>query len=251
MASHESDLRFDSVLGGRSTEKRTALIVFPIVVLVVALVIFAGTAISRTSGLQTQLHIAQQQLQEANHVVDERDRQLRDAHGETATLATPGQGAAVLSGTAAAKGASGVVLDHPEQHALAIYAFGLEPPRDGQEYRLVVTDGAGRESLLGGLAPDARGAAFLLARGVPEGIAKVELALVPKAAPSKATPSRTGERAQGATAIETRVDPAPVERTPVLTGAVPRPGEAGVVLTSSADESAPRAQARTGRKRAR
>lgn len=242
MASAHGDLRFDSVLGGRPAGVRTALIVFPVVAVMVALAVLAGVAISRMSGLQAQVRIAQRQAEEANKAVDERDRQLRDARAETAALATPGQGAAVLRATAAASGASGIVLAHPAQHVLAVHVFGLRPPGRDQEYRLIVTDGVGRESLLGALRLDDRGASFLLARGVPEGIASVEVASVPEAA--SADRGATGSAPGGAAAGP------PAEREPVLTGALPRPGEAGVVLAAGPSESrTPRAHDRAARGR--
>jgi hypothetical protein len=255
MSSAPEEIRFDSILSRRSAGTRTALFVFPAIVAIVAIVVFAAVAISRMSGLQTQLQAAQQQAQDANKVVEERDRQIRDAQSETAVLASVGQGAGVLAATSKESTASGVVLDHPAQHALAVYAFNLLPPPEGQEYRLIVTDGMGAESLLGALRPDDRGGSFLMARDVPEGLAKVEIALVPtsatKPAPDQVKGSSGGPGSGAAEAKVATAQKAPAERKPVLTGALPRPGEAGVVIANASaggDKNLPRRGERTGRR---
>lgn len=236
----ERDLQFENVLSGGRAEKRTALIVFPVVVVLAVIVGFAAVAISRMSSLSTQVQVAQKQVEDANKTVEDRDRQVREARADTAVLASPGQGAAVLAATAPDSGASGIALSHPEQHAVNLYAFNLSPPPEGQEYRLIVTDAEGRETMLGGLTPDDRGGAYLLARDVPEGATKVEIALVAKGARGPAE-GAGGSAQQGQK---------PAERQPVLAGQLPRPGEAGVIAATHAE--APKAQARTparGRRR--
>jgi hypothetical protein len=237
----ERDLQFENVLSGGRAEKRTALIVFPVVVVLAVIVGFAAVAVSRMSSLSTEVQVAKKQADEANKAVEDRDRQVREARADVAVLASPGQGAAVLAATASDSGASGVALVHPEQHALNVYAFNLSPPPEGQEYRLIVTDGEGRETMLAALAPDDRGGAYLLARDVPEGPSKVEVALVPKGVGAAAKPGVQGGAAQPGKAPE---------RQPVLAGQLPRPGEAGVV--AAAKPEAQKAQARTparGRRR--
>ena len=207
-------LAFEKVLSGRSAEKRTALIVFPVVVGLAIVIGLAAVSISRMSGLSSQVQIAQQQVAEANKAVEERDRQLREAKADVAILSTPGQGASVLR-AATDNGASGIARVHPERHAIALYAYDLKPPAEGQEYRLIVSDGAGHEGLLGTLTPDDRGAASILARDVPEGASRLEVALLPLPTGGKAGP---GE--------------ASAQRQPVLTGMLPKPGESGVVMNA-------------------
>ncbi len=205
-------LAFEKVLSGRSAEKRTALIVFPVVVAVAIVIGLAAISISRMSGLSSQVQIAQQQVTEANKAVEERDRQLREVKADVAVLSTPGQGASVLhAGTES--GASGLARIHPERHAIVLYAYNLNPPAEGQEYRLIVSDAEGHEALLGALSPDDRGAASLLARDVPEGASRVEVALVPKADAAAEAPAR---------------------RQPVLRGMLPKPGESGVMTEGPA-----------------
>ncbi len=226
-------LAFEKVLSGRSAEKRTALIVFPVVVGLAIVIGFAAVSISRMSGLSSQVQIAQQQVAEANKTIEERDRQLREAKADVAILSTPGQGASVLR-AATDNGASAIARVHPERHAIALYAYDLKPPADGQEYRLVVSDGEGHEALLGTFTPDERGAASLLARDVPEGVSRLEVALLPKG-------SAAGPGAAGA------------QRQPVLIGMLPKPGESGVV-TSAPEAPGQRGQARqpaAGRRRGR
>ena len=214
-------LAFEKVLSGRSAEKRTALIVFPVVVAIAIVIGLAAVSISRMSGLSSEAQIAKQQLTEANQALEERDRQLREAKADMAVLSTPGQGASVLH-AATENGASGLARVHPERHAIALYAYNLNPPAEGQEYRFIVSDGEGHEALLGVLTPDDRGAASLLARDVPEGVSRVELALVPKGAATSEAPAR---------------------RQPILRGMLPKPGEAGVV-TGAPEPSGKKLQAR-------
>jgi hypothetical protein len=238
-------LAFEKVLSGRSAEKRTALIVFPVVVALALIIGLAGVSISRMSGLASQVQIAQRQVGEANKAVEERDRQLRDVKGDLAVLSTPGQGASVLH-AAAENGASGIARIHPERHAIALYAYNLNPPAEGQEYRLIVSDAEGHEALLGTLSPDDRGAAALIARDVPEGASRLEVALVPTGgAPVRAAkPEGQAPGAEGET---------PVRRQPVLLGMLPKPGEAGVV-TEGPEAPGQKLQARppaAGRRRGR
>lgn len=222
----DRDLAFENVISGKSAEKRTALIVFPIVVVLVLLLGFAAVSISRSSALVTEVHNAQRELADAKKVVEERDGQLREARADVAVLSTPGQGAAVLAAVKGS-GASGIARSHPERHALAVFAWNLAPAPEGQQYRVVVAD-AERATLLGVLAPDERGAASLLARDVPEGAGRIEVALV-------RAPANPGAREAGPR-------PAPADRQPVLQGALPRPGEAGVVQAEP--EAGRREQAR-------
>jgi len=227
----DRELQFENVLSGGSAEKRTALIVFPIVVVLAIVIGFAVVAISRMSGLSTQVRMANQQVDEANKVVEERDKQLRDARAEVSVLASPGQGGGVLTAAVKDSGASGVALVHPEQHALNVYAFNLSPPPEGQAYRLVVTDAEGHEKVLAAITPDDRGAAYLLARDVPEAVTKVRVVAMP-----------AGAAAQGANTAAQGGEAAAPQRQTVLAGDLPRPGEAGIVMPQP---QAPPVQART------
>jgi hypothetical protein len=240
------DLAFENVLSGGRAEKRTALIVFPIVVVLALLIGFAAVSISRSSALTSEVQNAKNQLAEANKAVEERDAQLRDARADVAVLSTPGQGAAILTGVKG-NGASGVARIHPERHALAVYAYNLAAAPDGQEYRVIVSDPERRATVLGALTPDERGAAALLARDVPEGASEVEVALVAKDAAAKGAGGAVGQGDRAATARS-----APAQRQAIMVGALPRPGEAGVV--TAPPEPGPRVQARApgqARRRAR
>ncbi|GEJ59034.1 hypothetical protein [Anaeromyxobacter diazotrophicus] len=241
----DRDLAFENVLSGGRAEKRTALIVFPAVVILALLIGFAAVSISRTSALTTEVQNAKNQLAEANKVVEERDAQLRDARADIAVLSTPGQGAAVLAAVKKENGASGVARIHPERHALAVYAYNLAAAPEGQEYRVIVSDPERRETLLGALTPDDRGAAALLVRDVPEGASAVEVALVPKAAAGQGQGQGPGAKggAGGPTAGAAAPAAAPAQRQPILAGTLPKPGEAGVVAASA--EAGPRVQARS------
>ncbi len=80
------DLSFEGVLAGRSAEKRTALIIFPVVVVVAIAIVFGAVALSRMSSLTTQVKLANQQVEEASKAVEERDQKLREAHADNAIL---------------------------------------------------------------------------------------------------------------------------------------------------------------------
>ncbi len=226
------DLSFEGVLAGRSAEKRTALIIFPVVVVVAIAIVFGAVALSRMSSLTTQVKLANQQVEEASKAVEERDQKLREARADNAILAAVGQGGGVLAPLAPDSAATGVALVHLEQHALALYAYDLSPAPEAQQYRVIVRDGAGKEKDVGALAPDDRGGAYLLARDLPEGLVRVEVALLP----------RGGGVAAG------KAGPAGATRQPVLAAALPRTGEAGIV--TAPPKGAPRAQGRApGRRR--
>jgi hypothetical protein len=237
----KSELAFDSVLSSRTTDKRIALIVFPVVIVLAAVIGFAAVAISRMSGLQDQARIAQRQVQEAQQALDERDRQLREARADASILGSAGQGAAVLAPARAGSGANGVALYHPESKALSLFVYNLAPPPEGQEYRLVVTDAEGQERLLAPVKPDDRGAAHALARDLPEGLAKVEVALVPASSGGGAAAQGTGA---GGAARAPQGQAAQPERETVVVGQLPKPGEAGVVLPKAPEGAKARARGR-------
>ncbi|HET9598298.1 MAG TPA: hypothetical protein VFP65_22105 [Anaeromyxobacteraceae bacterium] len=239
----KSDLAFDSVLSSRTTDRRIALIVFPVVLVLAAIVAFAAVSISRMSGLQDQVKIAQRQAEESQKAADDKDRQLTAAKGEASALGSAGQGAAVLAPAQAGSGMNGVAIYHPESKLLNLFAYNLAPAPEGQEYRLVVTDGQGQEQLVQApVAPDDRGAAHLLARDLPEGLSRVEVALVPKQGTGAAAAQGTG--AGGAPAAA-QGQQKPAERETVMVGQLPKPGEAGVVMPRPPET--PRAQGRARR----
>jgi hypothetical protein len=228
MADH--DLQFGRVLERGSSEKRTMLIVLPVVVVLAIMVGFAGVAISRMSGLSTEVQVAQRQVEEAQKAVEERDQKLREARSEVSVLGSAGQGAAVLAAAAPDSGVSGLALVHPEQNAVNLYAYNLPPAPDGQEYRVIVRDAAGGEKDVAALAPNERGEGFVIARDVPEGASHVELALLPKGAAQPQQGQPAGR--QGSGAAPAAPQPGATRKT-VLAGDLPKPGEAGVVMASS------------------
>jgi cell division protein FtsL len=240
-----NDIAFESVLSNRTHEKRTAMLVFPAAVALALIIGFAIVSISRMSGLQQQVALAQKQVDEANKTVEERDRQVREARADQAVLGSAGQGTAVLSATSAESGVSGVAVFHPDQRAMNVYAYNLPPAPEGQAYHLVVKTAEG-EQLLGSLAPDDRGAAYLLARNLPEGVTQLEVALLPKRAEAPPAAQGTGSGGNPAPAAEAAAPAAPAERQPLLVGTVPKPGEAGVVMAQAADR--PKAQARSAKR---
>jgi hypothetical protein len=223
----DRDLQFGRVLESGSSEKRTMLIVLPVVVVLAIIVGFAAVAISRMSGLATEVQVAQKQVEEAQKAVEERDQKLREARSEVSVLGSAGQGAAVLAAAAPESGVSGLALVHPEQNAVNLYAYNLPPAPDGQEYRVIVRDAAGGEKDVAALTANDRGEGFVIARDVPEGASHVELALLPKGA---------AQPQQGPT------------RKTVLAGDLPKPGEAGVVMAASDASKGAEARQAQGRR---
>jgi hypothetical protein len=246
----DRDLQFGRVLDSGKSEKRTMMFVLPVVIVLAIIVGFAVIAISKMSGLTTEVQVAQKQAEEAQKAVDERDQKLREARAEVSVLGSAGQGAAVLAAAEPGSGVSGLALVHPEQNAVNLYAYNLPPAPEGQEYRVIVRDAGGAEKDVAAVAPNERGEGFVIARDVPEGAAHVELALVPKGA-GQGQPKQ-GQNGQAPAA---GAQPAPAQqatRKPVLAGDLPKPGEAGVTIAQRSDEAAPaagrQAQARRGRR---
>ncbi|MFL5272820.1 MAG: hypothetical protein ACJ79R_17725 [Anaeromyxobacteraceae bacterium] len=226
------------------------MFVLPVVVLLAIIVGFAVVAISKMSGLTTEVQVAQKQAEEAQKAVEERDQKLREARAEVSVLGSAGQGAAVLAAAERGSGVSGLALVHPEQNALNLYAYNLPPAPEGQEYRVIIRDAGGGEKDVAAVAPNERGEGFVIARDVPEGAAHVELALVPKGAQQAQPRQGQGQNGQ---AQAGGAQPAPAQqatRKPVLAGDLPKPGEAGVTTPQPSDDGPParQAQARRGRR---
>jgi hypothetical protein len=211
--------QFGRLLERRTFEKRVWLFVVPGVLVAGALVVAALISVSRVSGLEDQLRVARQQVVDAQRAVEDRDKLLQKARADEDVLRTAGQGAAVLAASAPDGTASGVAVYHPERHALQVHAYGLRAPPEGQEYRVDAVKQGGERTSVGVLNPDERGAAFVLARDVPEGATQVAVRLAPAG-------------------------------TVLLTGALPRPGEAGVVAAPPVQARTPATPATPARRRA-
>lgn len=228
--------QFGSVLDRRTSEKRIWWFVVPGVLVLGALIAATGISVAKVSGLETQVRLAQQQAADAQRTVEDRDKLLQKARVDEDVLRSAGQGAAVLAASDEESPASGVAIYHPERHALKVYAFGLRAPPQGQEYRLDAVKESGERTSIAALSPDERGAAFTLAREVPEGSSRIAIRLAPRQAKEGAE-AKAGEQQQPATQEVTPAGKEP-EGTVLLSGALPKPGEAGVV-------AAPQVQARS------
>jgi hypothetical protein len=238
----DRDLQFGRVLESGSSSKRSLLIVLPFVLVLVLILVAGAVAISRMSSLSSQVQIAQQQAQDAQKAADEHDQKLPDARAEAGILGSAGQGAAVLAAAVPDSGESGIAILHPETNAINLYAYNLAPPPEGQAYRVIAKDASGQEKELASLAPDDRGAAFVLARNVPEGVSHVEVALVPKTPGAGEAPAARGEQPHG------EAGAAGATRKTVLAGDLPKAGEAGVIAQAPKQQAKPTAQGRHGRR---
>jgi hypothetical protein len=213
--------QFGSLLAKSGPEKRVWWFVIPAILALGALIVAAGVAISRASGLESQVKLAQQQVADAQKTVEERDKLLQKARVDEELLRSAGRGAAVLGATSPDSPASGVAVYHPANHAVKLYVFGLQAPPAGQEYRVEVVAGDERKAV-GAIAPDERGSAFLLAKDVPEAATEIAVRVAPAGESKQGTPPATDAR----------------QEAPLLTGTLPKTGESGVV------EAPPRVQAR-------
>jgi hypothetical protein len=233
MAEIDRDLQFGRVLESSSSSWRSLLIILPAVVVLVLIVGFGVVAISRMSALSTEIQVAKKDAEEAQKAADERDQKLREARAEAGILGSAGQGAAVLTAAAPDSGASGVAVFHPETNAMNLYAYGLSPAPEGQEYRIIIRDASGIEKDAAGVKPDDRGSAFVLARDLPEGTSHVEVALVPTGAVQQ---QQQAQGKPGGDAAQQTPAQRMVNRKIVMAGDLPKPGEAGVVAAAKAPE---------------
>lgn len=234
MASLSDSPQFGSVVDRRASDRRVWFFVVPGVILLGAVLVAAGVAMSRVSGLQTQVRLAQQQAAEAQKSVDERDKLLQKARADEEVLRSAGQGAAVLAAPKPDAPASGVAFYHPARHAVKVYAFGLAAPQQGQEYRVEVVTADGARTALGALAPDDRGSAFFLAREVPEGATELAVRLAPASEKQK-------EGAGGQPPLQEVTEKgATPEGDLVMAGKLPPPGTAGVMEAAPVQARSPR-----------
>ncbi len=197
------------------------LLTLAVVAAVVGAVAWGLTRVSASEDNARALKVAQAHLQEFQGALDERDKLLRDAHDEGDLLKSPGQAMGIFHRAAPDATESGVVVAVPSKHAARFYLYGLVAPPTTGEYRAVARAADGTRKVLGRILPDELGDAFLLSRDVPDGIATVELALVP--------PGREGVQDD-----DVRIS----ARYPT------RPDERGVLM-----QQPPPVQARAGKKR--
>lgn len=262
MAEHDnSNLEFGRVLEGGTGERKIWFIIIPAVLGLGALLVFAGLAIAKSGGLESQVKLADQRVEEANKAVSERDELLKKARADEAVLRSPGQGVSVMAAAQPKSPASGVAMIHPEHGAVKLYVFGLEHPQAGQEYRVEVIGPDKQRKQLGRIAPDDRGTGFLLAKDVPEGSTAVEVVLAAvtpngEGASAKVSGEAGAQQdAQGAEQAEAKAeegaaeDAAAAGSTLILAGDFPAPGTAGVVQAPT--DLSQRAQARTPSRAAR
>ncbi len=191
------------------SETRTWLYVVPVLAVIVFLVVFSFTAISRSSGLKTQLTQASTALQESQKAIEERDKLLTAARADEQILKSPGQAVVVLTAGPAGGAANGVALVHPDQHAVALYLFGLSAPPPGQQYKVFAKPQNGPPKPIAAIeALDEAGRAFAIARDVPAGPLQLTVAMAPAKGDQPA--------ASPPTAVLSAPLPAPTDRGGVM-----------------------------------
>ncbi len=176
--------RRPSVQFGRVLEKETGgkkiwLLIVPVIVGLVALVVFAGNALSKADGLAREVDAAKAQVADQQKALDERDKLLVKERADEGVLKSPGQASAIFY--AVGKGAveSGIAFAHPDAKAVKVYLYGLQQPPAGQEYAVAARRADGTLAPLGVVVPGSNGDGFLLSREVPEGTTAIELVLRP------------------------------------------------------------------------
>ncbi|HZZ85928.1 MAG TPA: hypothetical protein VFE30_15440 [Anaeromyxobacteraceae bacterium] len=221
----QETLQFGRVTERATSDRKVWLFVLPIMAALVLLLVFAGLAISKTSGLETQVSQLTAANQELQKNLDERDKVITASRAEDSVLRTPGAGATLLTASGPNAASSGVAFYHPEFHAVNAYLFALAAPPSGQEYRLEVVVGkAGERKPVAKVDPDSSGSSFVFAKELPEGITGVNVALYP-----------AGQQDAQAAA------------KPLLAGALPGVGQTGVLDQREAQARAPAAASRRGR----
>jgi hypothetical protein len=250
--SDSSNLEFGRVLDGKTSDRKVWFLIVPAVAGLAALIVFAGLAISNSSGLESKVRLAEQQAQEAQKAVEQRDDLLKKARADEAVLRSPGQGAAVMAAAIPGSPASGVALVHPDQTAMKLYAFGLEHPQAGQEYRVEAIGPEKQRTVVGRIVPDDRGTAFLLAKNVPKGATGVEVVLAAVQGGGEGGAAKGAENAPAADTAAGGATEGEASGTLVMAGLFPKQGTVGVVaapdLSDRAQGRAPPASSRRPRR---
>lgn len=215
-------IEFGAVLDKESADAKVWLVVVPVVVLVVAAVVWGGMTVSRAGTYQAELEREKDRAAQLQRSIDERDKLLVQARSDEGLLESAGQAAGIFLGVAKDATESGVVIANPDQRAVRAYLYGLVAPPSGREYVLAARDGSGTRKALGKILPSELGTGFLLARELPEGTSSVELLL----------------RDAGSESLD--------GAAPRIAARYPRTAEERGILAQP--EAAPAAQARRGRR---
>ncbi len=170
-------IHFGAVLDKGKGDGKTWLIVVPVVLLVVAAIVWGAITVSRSGSYQAEAARAQAQISELQRSLDERDKLLVQARKDEAVLTSAGQATGMFLGVARDATESGVVIANPGERAARVVLYGLVAPPQGQEYVVAARDAQGGRKPLGQVIPSEAGTAFVLARDLPEGTAAIELVL--------------------------------------------------------------------------
>ena len=170
-------IHFGAVLDRGTGDGKIWLIVIPVVLLVIAGIVWGAITVSRSGSYQAEAASARAQLAELQRSLDERDKLLVQARKDEAILTSAGQATGLFLGVAGDATESGVVLANPGERAARVVLYGLVAPPEGREYVVAARDAQGARKPLGKVIPTETGTGFLLARDMPEGTASVELLL--------------------------------------------------------------------------
>jgi hypothetical protein len=168
-------IHFGAVLEKEGGDRKVWLIVVPVVVLLIAGIVWGALTVSRAGTYQTEVERAKGQIAELQKSIDERDKLLVQARADEAVMKSAGQATGMFFGVAKDATESGIAIADPGEKAVRVYLYGLVAPPEGQEYVLAARDAQGGKKPLGKVIPTENGNGFLLAKGMPEGTAAIEL----------------------------------------------------------------------------
>lgn len=215
-------IEFGAVLDKDGGDAKVWLIVVPVILLVVAAVVWGALTVSRAGSYQQEAARSRDQVTELQKSLDERDKLLVQARNDEGLLKSSGQATGVFLAVAKDATESGIAIANPDQRAVRVYLYGLVAPPSGREYVVAARDASGTRKALGQLIPSDLGTGFVLARELPEGTSAIELLL----------------RDSGSEALD--------GATPRISARYPRTAEERGMLMQP--EAAPAAQARRGRR---
>lgn len=216
-------IHFGAVLDKDKSDGKIWLIVVPVILLVIAAVVWGALTVSRAGTFRTEAERAKAQVAELEKSLDERDKLLVQARADESIMKSAGQATGLFLGVAKDATESGVAIANPDQKTVRVHLYGLVAPPEGKEYVVAARDAKGARKVLGEVLPTELGTGFLLAKEVPEGTTAVELLF----------------RESGAEDLESAA--------PRITARYPaRPEERGMLMQP---EEPPPAQARRGARR--
>lgn len=173
----DDPVKFGRVLEENRADRRVWLVIVPAVAGVIALGVVGIYGISQANTVKDDVAAARARADELQKAVDQRDALLVAARSDESLLRSAGQATAIFYGIDPRAVESGIAVAVPGERAAKVILYGLQSPPSGQRYTVAARGADGALSALRDVAVDSDGAAFVLARNVPEGTTALELVL--------------------------------------------------------------------------